>query len=102
MNQVYEVRKNHSASDSDGWQNWVESNRVTLHASLIGAEAKMQELLAKDLEELEIWDALNPDELSPRYLEEVKANLRTFGVGDNAKDEAIHPIYFIEPVELLD
>ena len=49
---VYELLKNIQNHGSDGWQFWIDQERISLHKTLEGANEKIKELLQKKLREL--------------------------------------------------
>ena len=48
--QVFTVNKRFWNSDHDGWQNWIESEIVSYHATIEGANAKISSFPDKDKE----------------------------------------------------
>ena len=48
--QVFTVNRRFWTTDHDGWQNWIESEIVSYHATIEGANAKISSFPDKDKE----------------------------------------------------
>ena len=56
--QVFTVNKRFWTSDHDGWQNWIESEIVSYHATIEGANAKIFSFPDKDEEITDEYDEI--------------------------------------------
>ena len=99
---VYQIEKTVQKSDGDDWGQWIEEEAQSLHSSKEGAEKKIQFLLNKEVEKLELAASLFSFESLEEDKEMLRNNLGLFRTTLNKKEYSKHTLYTIREVTLED
>lgn len=105
MAKIYELNQTIQRSDSDAWQHWIEDRQISLHASLEGAERKIQSLLDKKIQSIPILKELNPRTTQKHWEEQEdlwKRNRGYFTEATNGGDYDEYPLYTINEITIED
>lgn len=105
MEKIYELNQTIQRSDSDCWAHWIEDRQISLHASLEGAEKKIQSLLKKEIDNIPKLRELNPHIPEKHWKEMAQLlskNRDYFTEANNGGSHAKYPLYTIKEITIED
>jgi len=105
MSTVYMLSRAFTASDSDGWEHWIDHDPVSYHRTREGALAKIDILIEEELTRIEDLITANPH-VEDVHWQNHKALARDNQLraweGSSLRTETITDLFVIEPLLLED
>lgn len=99
MKKIYRVSKNYWATDSDGWQNWIDSTIISYHASEEGAKKKIVSLLEKEMLTIPLIRENNPgSDYADQCIDQYTRNYLSLYEDGNIDE----PLFFYNPIIVED
>lgn len=101
---IYIVLENYQDGDGEDWSHWVSQEVKSYHASLEGAQARVQELLEEQIAkipQLKVFNGHLEESYWERKIADTKRNRTYLCTGSDMENVGEYDWYVIRPVEVL-